>query len=90
MYYLRVRQKYRLDLEPTYTAIVYENFETKKDWVEFYGYVKEAIPPNAPMHPGKSIDLWMMIASDHAGDKITRRSRTGLMIFVNLALINWL
>ena len=57
MYYLRVRQKYRLDLEPTYTAIVYENFETKKDWVEFYGYVKEAIPPNAPMHPGKSIDL---------------------------------
>ena len=30
-----------------------------------------------------------MIDSDHAGDKETRRSRTGFMIFVNMALIIW-
>ena len=32
----------------------------------------------------------MMVDSDHTGDKIDRRSRTGYMIFVNMALIDWL
>ena len=32
----------------------------------------------------------MWVDSDHAGDKITRRSRTGYFIFLNTALINWL
>ena len=32
----------------------------------------------------------MWVDSDHAGDKVTRRSRTGYFIFLNTALINWL
>jgi hypothetical protein len=32
----------------------------------------------------------MMVDSDHAGDKAIRRSRTGYMIFVQMALIAWL
>ena len=31
----------------------------------------------------------MYIDSDHAGDKQTRRSRTGMMIFCNTAMIEW-
>ena len=31
----------------------------------------------------------MFVDSDHAGDKLTRRSRTGFMIFMNMALINF-
>ena len=31
-----------------------------------------------------------MVDSDHAGDETDRRSRTGYMIFVNMALIDWL
>ena len=31
-----------------------------------------------------------MCYSDHAGDKSTRKSRTGYLIFVNMALISWL
>ena len=31
----------------------------------------------------------MMVDSDHAGDKQTRRSRTGFLIFCNMALIDW-
>ena len=31
-----------------------------------------------------------MVDSDHAGDKVTRRSRTDFMIFVNMALIQWM
>ena len=32
----------------------------------------------------------MFVDSDHAGDKATRRSRTGFMIYVNMSLVNWL
>ena len=32
----------------------------------------------------------MWVYSDHAGDKVTRRSRTEYFIFLNTALINWL
>ena len=31
-----------------------------------------------------------MVESDHTGDKNTRRSRTGFMIFMNISLIIWL
>ena len=32
----------------------------------------------------------MMLDSDHAGDEADRRSCTGYMIYVNMALIDWL
>ena len=38
---------------------------------------------------GQEVDLRMFVDSDHAGDKKTRRSRTGFLIFCNMALINW-
>ena len=44
--------------------------------MSFYGDVKDAIPPNAPDPRGKKVDLRIFVDSDHAGDKITRRSRT--------------
>ena len=57
--------------------------------MEFYGEVEEPIPPNAPKPLGKAIDLRMFVDSDHVGDKETRRSRTGFLVHVNTALINW-
>ena len=50
----------------------------------------EAIPPNAPDPRVKSVDLRMWVDIDHAGDKMTRLSRTGYFIFLNTALIDWL
>jgi len=32
----------------------------------------------------------MFVDSDHASDKVTRRSRTGFIIYINTALIQWL
>ena len=59
------------------------------DWKAFYGDVQEAIPPNAPPPRGKDVDLRMFVDSDHAGDRRTRRSRTGLIFYLNLAPITW-
>jgi hypothetical protein len=49
--------------------------------------VEEAIPPDMPPPLGKDIDLRMMVDSDHAGEKKTRCSCTGFIIFCNLAPI---
>ena len=44
---------------------------------------------NAPKPLGKCVDLRMFVDSDHAGDKTNRRSRTGYLIFLNIAMIIW-
>ena len=52
--------------------------------------MKEAIPPKAPDPRDKEVDLRIFVDSDHTGDKLTRRSRTGYIIFLNNAPIVWL
>jgi hypothetical protein len=43
-----------------------------------------------PESLGKEVEIRMMCNSDHAGDKRTRRSRTGILFYCNLALIQWI
>jgi hypothetical protein len=43
----------------------------------------------APEPRGKPIMLRVFVDSDHAGDKVTRRSRTGYIIYMNGAPIDW-
>ena len=59
------------------------------DWTSSYGEIKEALPDNAPEARGKDVDLRIYVDADHAGDRITRRSRTGFIIFMNNAPIIW-
>jgi hypothetical protein len=59
------------------------------NWTKFYGDVEEAIPVDMPKPLGKDVDIHMMCDSDHAGDKRTRCSCTGFLIFCNMALIDW-
>jgi hypothetical protein len=58
--------------------------------MKFYGNMEEAIPPNMPPPLGKDDDLCIMVDSDHAGEKRTWLSRTGFIIFCNLAPISLL
>jgi hypothetical protein len=58
-------------------------------WTECYGNVEEAIPVDMHEPLGKDVDVRMMCESDYAGDKRTRCSHTGFLIFCNMALIDW-
>ncbi len=80
MGYLRLKHNSLLIFDPTYPDIDQTAFPVY-DWMEFYGDVEEAIPPDMPPPLGKDIDLRMMVDSDHPGDITTRRSRTGFLIF---------
>ena len=90
MGHLKWKHNSRLFFDPTYPYIDFDTFNDGAEWKTFYGDVTKAIPPNAPDPRVKFVDLRIWVDSDHAGDKMTRRSRTGYFIFFNTALIDWL
>jgi len=90
MRYLELHHNTRLFFDPTRPVVDEGNFDNGANWKDFYGDIEEAIPEDAPEPRGKSVVLRAMVDSDHAGDKETRRSRTGFVIFMNLALITWM
>jgi hypothetical protein len=61
----------------------------KTDCKSMYGDVKEIIPSDAPVTHVKEVDLRLFVDSDHADEQFTRRSRTGFVIYLNMAPIVW-
>ena len=57
------------------------------DWAAFYRNAKEMIPPNAPEPRGNSVQTTCFADSDHAGDLVSRKSRTGVLVYANRAPI---
>jgi hypothetical protein len=88
MSYLSHKHNTRLIFDPTYPKIDMGRFP-QFNCTEFYRDVEEAIPVDMPKPLVKDVDIRMMCDSDHAGDKRTRRSCTGFLIFCNMALIDW-
>ena len=86
--YLRKRHNSRLALDPSYPEIDMRVFH-QADWTDFYGDIKKTIPDSAPEARGKPIILRAFVDSDHANDKIRRRSRMGFWFFINMACIIW-
>jgi len=73
------------DQEPTFD----ESSFTKADWSEFYPDAKEQVPPNAPELRGQTITMSCFVDADHAGCRATRRSHSGVLIYINRAPIVW-
>ena len=56
---------------------------------ELYPDAVEDKPTNAPPQKGKRVQITCFDDANHGGDQVTRRSRTGILIYVNKALIIW-
>ena len=87
--YLKRHHNARLVLDPTYPDIDTTLFQ-KRDWKEFYGNVKEPLPKNAPIPLGNEFIIRAFVDADFAGDVMSRRSRTGFIVLLNMAAIYWL
>ena len=87
--FLRQKCNSRMAFEPTYPVIDMNKFKECK-CKDFYGNLKQAIPPNAPEDRENEVDLRGYVDSNHAGEKTTRRSRFGFIIFLITFLIQWL
>ena len=62
----------------------------RKDWKHTpFGDAKEAMPEKMPNLRGLGFTMIANEDSDHAGDKITRRSRTGFIVYLNNPPICW-
>jgi hypothetical protein len=59
------------------------------NWSEFYLNAEDALPPNMPEPRGKEVSTTCFVDADHAGCRVTRRSHTGIVLFVNRAPIVW-
>ena len=56
---------------------------------ELYPDAEDHVPPNMPEPLGQEVDISCFVDSDHAGNKITRRSHTGILLYLNSAPIIW-
>ncbi len=75
-------------MDLTYPDIDDDQFPVM-DWKVFYSDITEPIPSNAPKPLGEPVDVHMFMDSNHAGDKQTRRSCSGFLIYVNTVLVDW-
>jgi hypothetical protein len=78
----------KIVFDPMLPKVDKASFE-KQDWTDFYGDVKEVIPPNAPPPRGKSVVISCFVDADHSGNLVTRRSHTVILKFCNRAPILW-
>jgi hypothetical protein len=86
--YLGLHHNARAVFDPTYPDVDMGTF-IKTDWKSMYSDVKEMIPSDAPIPRGKEVYLCLFVDSDHAGEQFTRRSRTGFVIYLNMAQNVW-
>jgi hypothetical protein len=86
--YLKQHDRSRLVFDDSYPVVDQSRFH-ECDWTEFYPDAKEVLPPDMPEARGKEVRVTCFVDADHAGCKETRRSHTGVLIFVNRAPILW-
>ena len=79
----------RIGYDPRDPDVDLSEFETNCDWSEFYGDVEEELPRDMPKPRGNSIRIYCFVDANHAGNVVTRRSHTGVLIFVQNAPIIW-
>ena len=86
--YLKSHPKRKPIFNPQHPSIDERSFNSY-DWYDFYHDVEEAIPEDMPPPRGQSVSTHCFVNADHAGNTVTRRSQTSLLLFVNHAPIVW-
>ena len=90
--YLDIHKSNKLAFNPEYVVpmvqpeVITECINLMK---KMYPDAKEELPPNAPTPRGNPVEMSCFVDSDHAGDTKTRRSQTGIILYLNKAPIIW-
>jgi Reverse transcriptase (RNA-dependent DNA polymerase) len=59
------------------------------DWTDIYGAMSEELPPRMPEPLGAPLTMSCFVDADHAENLVTRRSHTGIVIFLSQAPVVW-
>ena len=89
--YLKKYHNTELVYDPSEPEVDKAKFE-QRDWTSSeFGHIqgKEELPPNAPEPRGLGFTMTAKVDADHASDTVTRRSRTGFLVYLNCSLVHW-
>ena len=87
VFYLKNNTLRRIAFDPKRPEYSQVYFNDSADWSDFYGDLVEEYPPHMPEPLGKAMKMACFVDSNHAGNVVTRRSHTGIMIFLQNAPI---
>ncbi len=91
--YLDIHRDNELAFDPTYLPVPNPSHDTIASKTarmrRHYPDAQEALPSNAPEPRGMPVQINCFVDADHAGDRATRRSQTGILIYLNMAPIIW-
>ena len=96
-YYLKFNDRSYIMLDPTRFDINWKPnkigdispAERAEAMRELYPDAEEINPHNMPEARGEEIDINVFVDADHAGNRVTRRSHTGIILMVNMAPVLW-
>jgi hypothetical protein len=90
--YLKKYHNTEMVYDPSDPCVDESAFELR-DWTSSeFGHLqgKEELPPNMPEPRGQGFVINAKVDADHASDTVTRRSRTGFIVYLNCAPVYWL
>lgn len=91
--YIEIHSSNEITFDPQELYISPEDMNLANDKREamnkLYVDAEETLPTNAPPPRGKPVQINCFVDSDHAGDRVTRRSHTGILMYLNKAPIMW-
>ena len=89
--YLKKYHNTELVYDPS-DHVVDENDFKRRDWASSeFGHVegKEEFPAKMPEPRGHGLIMKAKVDADHASDTVSRRSKTGFLVYLNCALVYW-
>ena len=89
--YLKKHHNTKMVYDPSQPEIDKAAFE-RKDWtLSEFGHLQgiEELPPKMPEPRGVGLIVVAKVDADHAANTITRRSRTGFLVYLNSGLVYW-
>ncbi|KAI2499224.1 Reverse transcriptase (RNA-dependent DNA polymerase) [Fragilaria crotonensis] len=87
--YLSKHEKSSIIFDPT-DPLPHTITNAKPDWTPFYSDAEELLPPKMPEPLGHPVNIYTFVDANHAGNVVTRRSHTGILLFVQNSPILWL
>lgn len=90
-WYLKKAKPSRVIFDPTMIEIDERIFHDSKyeEWKDFYDYAEEPIPPMMPEPRGLPMRTVCFVDADHAANKVTRRSHSGIIIYLQNTPVIW-
>ena len=64
--------------------------KAKPDWSSFYDKLTEELPPRMPEPLGNPVNIYTFVDANHVGNVVTRRSDTGILLYLQNSPIVWL